>query len=228
MAAPTDPLVIWATDDVVLPVSGQQNKIRPQDSLISTGWDQTQKPSAEEFNYLLNNLAQWIEYYGVENIADVLSDYYTKTETDAKTINAGTGLIDGGALGTNPTINMGTPSTVGNGSTNSVAADTHNHALTLTTSNVSILTGTIADGGTIPLPAGYTQAQCYWMVSISQDNPSSVVWDVDEESDVVHYRFECSADINRVVTSKTYIYDYNIEGIKVVSSLSNYIIIGVK
>lgn len=209
MAAPTDPLVIWATDDVVLPVSGQQNKIRPQDSLISTGWDQTQKPSAEEFNYLLNNLAQWIEYYGVENIADVLSDYYTKTETDAKTINAGTGLIDGGALGTNPTINMGTPSTVGNGSTNSVAADTHNHALTLTTSNVSILTGTIANGGTIPLPAGYTQPQCWWTVSVR--NLTSSASDIQT--------INCFADTNRIVT---------MSGEDGDTGTANYIIIGVK
>lgn len=30
---------------------------------------------------------------------------------------------------------------------------------------VAVLTGVIADGGTIPLPDGYTEAQCKWMVS---------------------------------------------------------------
>jgi hypothetical protein len=32
--------------------------------------------------------------------------------------------------------------------------------------NIAILAGTISHGGTIPLPAGYTEAQCYWMVSL--------------------------------------------------------------
>lgn len=36
-----------------------------------------------------------------------------------------------------------------------------------TKSSVSILTGTISNGGTIPLPSGYTEAQCKWMVSVS-------------------------------------------------------------
>ena len=31
---------------------------------------------------------------------------------------------------------------------------------------VAVLTGEIAHGGTIPLPAGYTEAQCKWMVSM--------------------------------------------------------------
>lgn len=34
------------------------------------------------------------------------------------------------------------------------------------TNNISILTGFIASGGTIPLPSGYTESQCYWMPSL--------------------------------------------------------------
>ena len=231
MAAPTDSLVIWATDDVVLPVSGQQNKIRPQDSLIETGWDQTQKPSAEEFNYLLNNLAQWIEYYGVENITSLLTQYlrkdqnladlpnkatsrtnldvYSKTEVDNKTITAGTGLIDGGTIGSNPTINMGTPSTVGNGSTNSTAADTHNHALTLTTSNISILTGTVTNGQTIPLPSGYIEAQCYWLAS------ARTIGETTSQGDFS-------------VTTSGRVVSITVDGAPSASSSASYIIIGYK
>lgn len=33
------------------------------------------------------------------------------------------------------------------------------------TSSVAILTGSISNGGTIPLPAGYTESQCKWIVS---------------------------------------------------------------
>ena len=31
--------------------------------------------------------------------------------------------------------------------------------------NISVITGTINHGGTIPLPAGYTEDQCKWFVS---------------------------------------------------------------
>jgi hypothetical protein len=34
---------------------------------------------------------------------------------------------------------------------------------------VHVVTGTIGDGGTIPLPAGYTDAQCQWFVAGSTD-----------------------------------------------------------
>lgn len=33
------------------------------------------------------------------------------------------------------------------------------------TNNISILTGIIAHGGTIPLPSGYSEGQCHWTVS---------------------------------------------------------------
>ena len=33
---------------------------------------------------------------------------------------------------------------------------------------IAVLTGEIADGGTIPLPDGYTEAQCKWMVSLKR------------------------------------------------------------
>ena len=64
---------------------------------------------------------------------------------------------------------MSTPSTVGAGSSNSTvsgASSTHSHALDVT-GNVAVLTWTIAHGGTIPLPSGYTEAQCKWSVSIN-------------------------------------------------------------
>ena len=234
MAQPTDPLIIWATNNVTLPVSGQPNKVKPQNSLIETGWDKTQKPTCEEFNSVLNNLALWIDYYGTEKVLDYLRkdqnlndlsnkttaranlDVFSKTETDSKQINTGAGLQGGGDLSVNRVISMATPSTVGGGSTNSATnggSPTHTHNLDVT-GNVSVLTGTVVHGGTIPLPAGYTQSQCKWSVSINQ---------IGVQNDNTLDSLICSVDANRLVTIRmlgTTSGDIN--------GTANYIIIGVK
>lgn len=56
-------------------------------------------------------------------------------------------------------------------------------------STVTILTGTAAHGGTIPLPDGYTQDQCKWFVSVNA---------LEEQITIF-----CSADTNRVVTCRS-------------------------
>jgi hypothetical protein len=62
---------------------------------------------------------------------------------NAKQIVAGSGLIDGGTLLDNPlTINLGTPSTLSNLTTNAATADSHTHAIT---------TGNLVQGANIVL-----------------------------------------------------------------------------
>lgn len=62
MPLPTDDLIVWASSDVNLPNLAGPNKVKPIDDLILKGWDFKQKPSADEFNYILNNLGEWVEY----------------------------------------------------------------------------------------------------------------------------------------------------------------------
>ena len=69
---------------------------------------------------------------------------------------------------------------------------------------IAVLTGTIADGGTIPLPAGFSEAQCKWFVSMASDNSSLKSWDIDETTSRVNYRFECTASAARVVNARMY------------------------
>ena len=185
MAQPTKPLIVWASDDVILPTAQRPNKSLPSESLIQTGWDLSQKPAADEWNYLLNNNGQYIKWLIEEKINEFLKksenlndlankatartnlDVFSKSEVNNKNILSGAGLTGGGDLSIDRTISMSAPSTVGAGSSNSTvsgASSTHSHALDVT-GNVSILTGTIAHGGTIPLPSGYTEAQCKWSVS---------------------------------------------------------------
>ena len=81
--------------------------------------------------------------------------------------------------------------------------------------NIAILTGVIAHGGTIPLPTGFIEGECRWMVS--PNNPK--VWDGagDWETTIT-----CSANGTRVVTMQTTGGQYNGD------YSANYIIIGVK
>lgn len=75
--------------------------------------------------------------------------------------------------------------------------------------DIAILTGEVAHGGTIPLPSGFTQAQCKWFVS-----PKNYA------SNVALTAFECSANENRVVTLTA-------NGVPS-THRANYFIIGVK
>jgi hypothetical protein len=80
------------------------------------------------------------------------------------------------------------------------------------TSHFGFLSGTINHGGVIPLPSGFTQAQCKWIVSTCSSGGGSV--------DVFH----CSADANRNVSC----YVVQSYGAGTAYGVANYLIIGVK
>ena len=67
MTQPTEELIIWANKDVNLPELAGPNKTKPIDDLINKGWDFTEKPTADEFNYILNNMGKWINW-AIENV----------------------------------------------------------------------------------------------------------------------------------------------------------------
>lgn len=89
--------------------------------------------------------------------------------------------------------------------------------------NVIVQTGMISDGGTIPLPEGYTQEQCRWIVSMREDNSNNESWDIDEGGSHNHFFYKIYADENRLVTAKMHRHSYPLRSINV-----NYMIIGVK
>lgn len=240
MAQPTNPLIVWASDDVILPTAQRPNKSLPSESLIQTGWDLSQKPAADEWNYLLNNNGQYIKWLIEEKINEFLKksenlndlankatartnlDVFSKSEVNNKNILSGAGLTGGGDLSIDRTISMSTPSTVGAGSSNSTvsgASSTHSHALNVT-GNVAVLTGTITHGGTIPLPSGYTEAQCKWMVST---NSQVTALSTDGSDDRTYIRCFTTG---RVVSC--YMSNKNAPEVVKESGVANYIIIGVK
>lgn len=237
MAQPTNPLIVWASDDVILPNAQRPNKSLPSESLIQTGWDLSQKPAADEWNYLLNNYGQYIKWLIEEKINEFLKksenlndlankatartnlDVFSKSEVNSKTISAGNGLTGGGDLSANRTISMGAPSTIGPTTSNTASGTTHTHALDAT-GNVAVLTGTIAHGGTIPLPSGYTEAQCKWSVSI---NSQVTALSTDGSDDRTYLRcFTTGRVVSCYMSTKN-----TPEEVKE-SGVANYIIIGVK
>jgi hypothetical protein len=90
--------------------------------------------------------------------------------------------------------------------------------------NISVITGTIVTGGVLPLPAGYTQEQCVWMVA--PDNLSTGWFDVQEGGANPGFDIRCK------VNPTTRVVDVHIGFNGTVGNFStttaNYIVIGTK
>lgn len=93
-----------------------------------------------------------------------------------------------------------------------------------TKSTVAVMTGTIADGGTIPLPSGFTEDQCKWIVSVR--DLSGAFAGNNQGSDILN--ITCFTT-GRVVTAKFTFRNNTIgTGTNNISHTVNYMIIGVK
>jgi len=65
---------------------------------------------------------------------------------------------------------------------------------------VFVITGSIGDGGTIPLPAGYTDSQCQWLVASSQ----AETYDSSGKGGCENDQYIEDHITNRVVSAYTY------------------------
>ena len=288
---PTNDLLVWANTDVNLPNLAGPNKTEPSADLVAKGWDFKQKPSADEFNYILNNLGEWVEYLKtvvIEATPEATANTLALRDTNGsfkvkqltstapngitplvvtsttKVNNLNADLLDG----MNPTsaqvptticsrdasgnfaANMITSNLTGDVTGNANTATKWQTARTLTltgsvtgsvsvdgsgnismatsvssSSGIAILTGTVANGGTIPLPSGFSEAQCKWMVSINNSNSNNTGWDIDNGIVANHISHRCYTT-GRVVTANTTV--RNESGFITYNATANYIIIGVK
>lgn len=257
---PTNDLLVWANTDVNLPNLAGPNKTEPSADLVAKGWDFGQKPSADEFNYILNNLGEHIAYLEGDLTytftGDVTGTVNTSGSEDA-TINLQ--VVDNSHNHTSANISDATSlnnanmvmrrdnngdvaaryfvgGLVGNANTaskwqtartleligavtGSVSVDgSGNVSMTTSVSSssgVAILTGTIANGGTIPLPSGFSEAQCKWVVSIDNSN-----------SNGTSHRYQRCYTTGRVVTATTTV--LNETGSITLPATANYMIIGIK
>ena len=81
---------------------------------------------------------------------------------------------------------------------------------------IAILTGTVAHGGTIPLPNGFLESQCKWTVS------PAYIRDFATDDDL--HNFSCTVDEHRKVSCLA----ENKGDTTGANTLANYIVIGVK
>ncbi|HGO5823424.1 TPA: phage tail protein [Mannheimia haemolytica] len=93
---------------------------------------------------------------------------------------------------------------------------------------VAVIKGEISNGGTLPLPRGFNELQCSWLVSMKFDVAHNRV----NDSNWNNTRSECYVGEGRVVTARVVMRNgSNTEsetGIKYDNSVANYIVIGIK
>lgn len=107
MTQPTEELIVWANTDVNLPKLAGPNKTKPIDDLINKGWDFTEKPAADEFNYILNNMGKWINWA----ITDIEAGTSLNT-TNTLVRRDGSGNFSAGTITANLSDNAATASTL--------------------------------------------------------------------------------------------------------------------
>ncbi len=98
---PTDGFPTFAENDVTLP-DGTNNKVPLRSNIESEGYTVNDQPPVQEFNYILDKIARWVEYLD-EAVGDVNqgsfpidSYYFSAVSTDpATTLGFGTWVREG-------------------------------------------------------------------------------------------------------------------------------------
>lgn len=99
---PTDKPIL-AQNDITLPVAGTDNKIALPTTLQDSGWDRGQQPAAQHFNWLFNNIYQWVDYFDQflidgdleEAVEDFVGGMLTGTQSGISvTYNDGSGELE--------------------------------------------------------------------------------------------------------------------------------------
>jgi len=93
---------------------------------------------------------------------------------------------------------------------------------------ISVITGTVPNGGTVPLPTGYTAQQCRTFVSPYDTNSGSSTWDVDEGMTTNHLKIVCKLNADRTVTIGQTVYTQTSHTYQFIAGIANYIVIGIK
>ena len=74
-----------------------------------------------------------------------------------------------------------------------------------TKGDVAVLSGEIANGGTLPIPSGFTESQCHFFVAMRYADTGLVWW--DSNKDVKQFNTACYVS-GRTVFCHTFVSEY--------------------
>ena len=61
----------------------------------------------------------------------------------------------------------------------------------MTLQDISVTYGNVVDGGTLPIPEGFNENECVWLLSIDQSNVNKMYYDINEGGAANMINFEC-------------------------------------
>lgn len=61
----------------------------------------------------------------------------------------------------------------------------------MTLQDISVTYGNVRDGGTLPIPEGFNENECVWLLSIDQSNVNKMYYDINESGAANMINFEC-------------------------------------
>lgn len=88
MAKPTVD-ISWATDDIIDPLSTQNNKVEPANLKKTDGWSYLEKPPFNWFNYWMNGVKQWVDHLDKESDDSKLSLWSAEADDITSAIPGG-------------------------------------------------------------------------------------------------------------------------------------------
>lgn len=68
----------------------------------------------------------------------------------------------------------------------------------MTLQDISVTYGNIRDGQTLPIPSGFSEDECTWLLSIEQSNVNKMYYDIDEGGAKNMINNECWREGRRV------------------------------
>ncbi len=202
----------WATDDVILPVAGTNNKIEPRVIMQTQGADKGNFFGAEEANWILNSNGQWTRYLDQESqhlkdtnlrehhtLANMVADEFLEIGDYVRTLGYHTFGDTGGAI-----YKVSTAAGTVDGMT-LIALDNGLRAEFVYVSNVfsPIQFGAIGNGvanDSIPMQK---------LLDLGEDNPSNnvlnkgIVIDLNTRNYAVEVTFQSKTTIKNGTLSQT-------------------------
>lgn len=68
----------------------------------------------------------------------------------------------------------------------------------MTLQDISVTYGNIRDGQTLPIPSGFSEDECTWLLSIDQSNANKMYYDIKESGSANMFNTECWREVRKV------------------------------